>query len=159
MQEIKCPRCGEVFQVDEAGYAAIVKQVRDSEFEREIRERETALRAEKEMAVEIALKHADPEKALDELAAVIGNCCMAAESIPAVFGILTVSGGDTMAAIFNAVNLGNDSAGAAVMTGAIMGAKNGISALDERLRMQLVIPEPFDLDLLSAEMKERAENQ
>ena len=45
------------------------------------------------------------------------------------------------------------------MTGAIMGAKNGISALDERLRMQLVIPEPFDLDLLSAEMKERAENQ
>ena len=112
-----------------------------------------------EMAVEIALKHADPEKALDELAAVIGNCCMAAESIPAVFGILAVSGGDTMAAIFNAVNLGNDSAGAAVMTGAIMGAKNGISALDERLRMQLVIPEPFDLDLLSAEMKERAENQ
>ena len=30
MQEIKCPRCGEVFQVDETGYAAIVKQVRDS---------------------------------------------------------------------------------------------------------------------------------
>lgn len=27
MQEIKCPKCGEVFQVDEAGYAAIVKQV------------------------------------------------------------------------------------------------------------------------------------
>lgn len=54
MQEIKCPRCGEVFQVDEAGYAAIVKQVRDSEFEKEIRERETALRAQKDMAVEIA---------------------------------------------------------------------------------------------------------
>lgn len=30
MQEIKCPKCGEVFQVDEAGYAAIVKQVRRS---------------------------------------------------------------------------------------------------------------------------------
>lgn len=29
MQEIKCPKCGEVFQVDESGYAAIVKQVRD----------------------------------------------------------------------------------------------------------------------------------
>ena len=54
MQEIKCPRCGEVFQVDEAGYAAIVKQVRDSEFEKEIREREKALRAQKDMAVEIA---------------------------------------------------------------------------------------------------------
>ena len=32
MQEIKCPKCGEVFQVDETGYAAIVKQVRDEEF-------------------------------------------------------------------------------------------------------------------------------
>ena len=28
MQEIKCPKCGEVFQVDETGYAAIEKQVR-----------------------------------------------------------------------------------------------------------------------------------
>ena len=39
MQEIKCPKCGEVFQVDETGYAAIVKQVRDEEFHREIHER------------------------------------------------------------------------------------------------------------------------
>ena len=36
MKEIKCPKCGEVFQVDEAGYAAIVKQVRDKEFSEEI---------------------------------------------------------------------------------------------------------------------------
>ncbi|MBR6185020.1 MAG: DUF2130 domain-containing protein [Clostridia bacterium] len=42
MQEIKCPHCGEVFQVDEAGYAAIVKQVRDREFEKEIALREKA---------------------------------------------------------------------------------------------------------------------
>ena len=54
MQEIKCPRCGEVFQVDESGYAAIVRQVRDSEFQKELEQRETAFRAEKEMAVEIA---------------------------------------------------------------------------------------------------------
>lgn len=35
MNEIKCPNCGEVFQVDETGYAAILKQVKDEEFERE----------------------------------------------------------------------------------------------------------------------------
>ena len=35
MQEIKCPNCGKIFQVDEAGYAAIVRQVRDREFEKE----------------------------------------------------------------------------------------------------------------------------
>jgi len=40
MHEIKCPKCGEVFQVDESGYAAIVKQIRDHEFEEELKERE-----------------------------------------------------------------------------------------------------------------------
>lgn len=39
MQEIKCPKCGEVFQVDESGYAAIVQQVRDHEFEKELERR------------------------------------------------------------------------------------------------------------------------
>lgn len=37
MQEIKCPKCGELFTIDEAGYAAIVRQVRDKEFSREIK--------------------------------------------------------------------------------------------------------------------------
>ena len=37
MNEIKCPNCGEVFQVDESGYAAILKQVKDKEFEKEIK--------------------------------------------------------------------------------------------------------------------------
>ena len=54
MQEIRCPKCGEVFQVDESGYASIVKQVRDREFTKEIYERETRLEAEKENAVKLA---------------------------------------------------------------------------------------------------------
>ena len=32
MPEIKCPNCGEVFQIDESNYDSIVKQVRDHEF-------------------------------------------------------------------------------------------------------------------------------
>ncbi len=39
MDEIKCPHCGKVFQVDKTGYAEIVKQVRDHEFERELTSR------------------------------------------------------------------------------------------------------------------------
>ena len=35
MNEIKCPKCGELFQIDESGYAAILKQVKDKEFEKE----------------------------------------------------------------------------------------------------------------------------
>lgn len=54
MQEIKCPKCGEIFQVDESGYAAIVKQVRDKEFQKEISARENQLESEKESAVQLA---------------------------------------------------------------------------------------------------------
>lgn len=40
MNEIKCPKCGQVFQVDQSGYAAIVRQVRDEQFQRELHQRE-----------------------------------------------------------------------------------------------------------------------
>jgi hypothetical protein len=53
MREIKCPKCGEVFKVDEAGYADIVKQVRDHEFEKELHEREELLKTDKENAVKL----------------------------------------------------------------------------------------------------------
>lgn len=36
MAEIRCPKCGEVFRIDEFGYVQIVKQVRDKEFEKEL---------------------------------------------------------------------------------------------------------------------------
>ena len=39
MNEIKCPKCGNVFQVDEADYASIVNQVRNKEFQQEIARR------------------------------------------------------------------------------------------------------------------------
>lgn len=54
MKEIKCPKCGEVFQVDESGYAAIVKQVRDKEFEKELADRKARFDAEKQAAVKLA---------------------------------------------------------------------------------------------------------
>ena len=59
MQEIKCPKCGEVFQVDEAGYAAIVKQVRDKEFQRELAERQQQFLLDKENSVRLAQAEAD----------------------------------------------------------------------------------------------------
>ena len=62
MQEIKCPKCGEIFQVDESGYAAIVKQVRDKEFEKEISEREHVHKVEKESAVNLAVTKLESEK-------------------------------------------------------------------------------------------------
>ena len=54
MQEIKCPKCSEIFQVDESGYSAIVKQVRDKEFSKEIQNREAQFESEKENAIQLA---------------------------------------------------------------------------------------------------------
>lgn len=55
MNEIKCPQCGTVFQVDETGYAKIVSQIRDSEFARELEQRERSLVEQREQAVRLAV--------------------------------------------------------------------------------------------------------
>lgn len=64
MKEIKCPNCGQVFQVDESGYAQIVSQVRDAEFSRELQRQEKALAERRE--AELKLIKANQEKAAAE---------------------------------------------------------------------------------------------
>ena len=59
MNEIKCPKCGEVFTIDEASYASIVKQVRDDEFNSELRNREANFNREKETALLLAKSESD----------------------------------------------------------------------------------------------------
>ena len=63
--EIKCPKCGEIFQVDESGYVSILKQVRDQEFSKEIQTRELQFEQDKENAVKLATM--DVEKRYDEI--------------------------------------------------------------------------------------------
>ena len=48
MNEIKCPNCGKLFQVDEASYAAILKQVRDDAFQRELDKRAAEIEEKKD---------------------------------------------------------------------------------------------------------------
>ena len=43
MNKIKCPKCGEVFTIDEADYASILQQVKNSEFEKELKNREAEI--------------------------------------------------------------------------------------------------------------------
>jgi hypothetical protein len=54
MHEIICPHCKKAFKIDEAGYADIVKQVRDSEFNDELRKRLDLADRDKQSAVELA---------------------------------------------------------------------------------------------------------
>ncbi len=58
MNEIKCSKCGNVFKADDAGYADIIKQARNIEFENELREREARYRADLARAVELAVANA-----------------------------------------------------------------------------------------------------
>lgn len=54
MHEIICPHCGKAFKIDEAGYADILKQVRDSDFEKQLHERLVLAEQDKRNAVELA---------------------------------------------------------------------------------------------------------
>ena len=54
MHEIKCPHCGKTFNIDEAGYADILSQVRDEAFDKALHERLTLAEHDKETAVELA---------------------------------------------------------------------------------------------------------
>ena len=54
MNEIICPNCKKAFQVDEAGFADILKQVRNQEFDKEMKERLGLAEKDKESAIKLA---------------------------------------------------------------------------------------------------------
>lgn len=62
MHEIICPHCSKAFKIDEAGYADILKQVRDSDFEKQLHERLELAAQEKQNAVELAMARAASEQ-------------------------------------------------------------------------------------------------
>lgn len=63
MHEIKCPNCGKSFTLDEAGYAAILKQVRDDEFSKDLSQRLHQYEQEKQNALKLAAAQAQQDKA------------------------------------------------------------------------------------------------
>ena len=76
MHEIKCPNCSKMFQIDEKDYDSIVKQIRNHEFEEEIKRREKEFAKEKSSELEILEKNltlknnislSDKEKEIDKL--------------------------------------------------------------------------------------------
>ena len=59
MNEIKCPKCHTTFTIDEKDYTAILKQVRDNEFEKEIKEREKLFENNKENSIKLVTNELD----------------------------------------------------------------------------------------------------
>ena len=62
MNEIKCPKCGTVLQINETDYESIIKQIKDHEFDKELKLREEQLKKEKES--ELKLQEVEHEKQL-----------------------------------------------------------------------------------------------
>ena len=71
MSEIKCPKCGEVFKVDEQGYSAILEQVRSAEFSRELNERvaEERQNVQKVAELQFAGRLTEKDREIDKLKA------------------------------------------------------------------------------------------
>ena len=61
MNEIKCPKCGTVFQINESDYNSIIKQIRDKEFLNEISVREEQYKIDKENAIKITKSEIEKE--------------------------------------------------------------------------------------------------
>ena len=71
MHDIICPHCSKAFKVDEAGYADILKQVRDREFEQQLNKRLALAEQDKRNAIELAM--AKKQSELQELEAQLRN--------------------------------------------------------------------------------------
>ncbi len=61
MSEITCPHCHKTFKIDEAGYAAILKQIKDREFSKELHERLELLKKQNSVAVELAVSKTEAD--------------------------------------------------------------------------------------------------
>lgn len=61
MNQITCPKCGTVINLDESDYEGIVRKVRDDQFVHEVEERAASLRREHEQALELARSQAKAE--------------------------------------------------------------------------------------------------
>ena len=68
MNEIRCPKCGEVFQIDESNYESIVRQVRDHQFTEELRKRDQEYQEKlrRELELERTRTESENQKALSE---------------------------------------------------------------------------------------------
>lgn len=61
MENIKCPHCGEIFTIDESGYAAIVSQIKDKEFNKQVEQNKKDLEEKQESLIQNAVLKAKNE--------------------------------------------------------------------------------------------------
>lgn len=104
-----------------------------------------------ELAVKIGKNTNSFDEAITDISELIGTGILVAESVPAVFGLISALGNDTMKYIYAAVNCGYDTDTVASMGGAILGALNGIESIDKDLYKKVSNINNIDFELLTEE--------
>ena len=68
MNNITCPHCDQIFEIDAAGYAEIAKQVRSAEFESDLHDRLEEAAERHKMEIRLAKKESSEKSAKDSVA-------------------------------------------------------------------------------------------
>ncbi len=105
-------------------------------------------------AVELGLLAKDMDEAVTWIVNHIGSGLMAAEAVPAVFGLMAAAKGDLLESIYAGVNVGDDTDTVATMIGGIMGAWRGASAFPEEYLQIIKENNRIDIEGLADQMKE-----
>jgi ADP-ribosylglycohydrolase len=84
-----------------------------------------------EMAINIVMKGGNPIRHMENLRDYIGSGPAIAETVPTAFGLFIASQGETMPAIYDAVNIGDETSAIAAIAGALCGVKNGATSITD----------------------------
>ncbi|MDO5689149.1 MAG: ADP-ribosylglycohydrolase family protein [Tissierellia bacterium] len=101
-----------------------------------------------EMAVKLALRGASPEERIQSLVDYIGTGPAIAETVPVALGILIIRNGALMPAIYDAVNIGDETSAIATIVGAIGGAYQGDSTIPFELEESIQKQNHLQIDEL-----------
>lgn len=100
-------------------------------------------------AAELGMLSGNMEVAIDRIERYIGSGLMAAEAVPAAFGIIAASGGSALEGIFGGVNIGDDTDTVATMVGGILGAFEGAEAFPEEYLTVIHENNPINIKTLA----------
>ena len=109
------------------------------------------------LAQQIALKNIGSDKAVSELRDIIGCGSEVAETVPLAFGLLIARKNDPLEAIYDAVNVGDETCAAAVVTGAIAGALHGLSIFPKNWKEAVEKQNGVDLTSLAEKISRYAD--
>lgn len=110
-------------------------------------------------AAELGATAPDMETAMEWLGDLIGSGLMAAEAVPAAFGLVAASGGSAVEGIFGGVNIGDDTDTVATMVGGILGAYEGAEVFPKQYLTIIRDNNRIDIERLAAEIVESVKKE